>query len=108
MHVSVSEPWARVSSLRSYSLWLYVFVFVFLRLFVYFIWMSTLSACMTLLHKRTSDPTTGGFEPSCGYWELNSRPLEEQPVLITAAPSLQATIVYFFTIVFHWELRLTD
>ena len=28
-------------------------------------------------------------ELSCGCWELNSGPLEEQPVLLTAEPSLQ-------------------
>jgi hypothetical protein len=34
----------------------------------------------------------GGCEPPCGGWELNSRPLEEQPVLLTAEPSLQPTL----------------
>jgi len=29
------------------------------------------------------------FEPTCGFWELNSGPLEEQPVLLTTEPSLQ-------------------
>ena len=28
-------------------------------------------------------------EPPCGCWELNSRPLEEQTVLLTSEPSLQ-------------------
>jgi hypothetical protein len=30
-----------------------------------------------------------GCEPSCSCWELNSGPLEKQPVLLTAEPSLQ-------------------
>jgi hypothetical protein len=30
-----------------------------------------------------------GCEPPCGCWELNSGPLEEQSVLLTAEPSLQ-------------------
>jgi hypothetical protein len=30
-----------------------------------------------------------GCAPQCGCWELNSGPLEEQPVLLTAEPSLQ-------------------
>ena len=35
-------------------------------------------------------PTTDGCEPSCGCWELNSGPLEEQSVLLTAESSLQS------------------
>ena len=34
-------------------------------------------------------PITDGCEPPCGYWELNSGPLEEQSVLLTTEPSLQ-------------------
>jgi hypothetical protein len=30
-----------------------------------------------------------GCEPPCGCWDLNSRPLEEQSVLLTIEPSLQ-------------------
>jgi hypothetical protein len=32
---------------------------------------------------------TGGCEPSCGCWELNSGPLVEQSVLLTSELSLQ-------------------
>jgi hypothetical protein len=39
--------------------------------------------------KRTSDPITDGCKLPCGCWELNSGPLEEQPVLLTAEPTLQ-------------------
>jgi hypothetical protein len=39
--------------------------------------------------KRASDPIIDGCKPPCGCWELNSGPLEEQPVLLTAEPSLQ-------------------
>ena len=35
-----------------------------------------------------SDPITNGYESPCGCWDLNSEPLEEQPVLLTAEPSL--------------------
>jgi hypothetical protein len=38
--------------------------------------------------KRALDPITD--EPPCGCWELNSRPLEEQPVLLNAGPSLKS------------------
>jgi hypothetical protein len=34
-------------------------------------------------------PSTDGCEPPCDFWELNSGPLEEQSVLLTAEPSLQ-------------------
>jgi hypothetical protein len=33
---------------------------------------------------RASDLITDGCEPLCGYWDLNSEPLEEQSVLLTA------------------------
>jgi hypothetical protein len=39
--------------------------------------------------KRASDPITDGYQPPCGCWELNSGPLEEQSVLLTAEPPLQ-------------------
>jgi hypothetical protein len=39
--------------------------------------------------KRASDPITDGREPPCGCWELNSGPLEEQSVFLTAEPFLQ-------------------
>ena len=39
--------------------------------------------------QRAPDLITDGCEPPCGCWELNSGPLEEQSVLLTAEPSLQ-------------------
>jgi len=50
--------------------------------------MGALSACTPAGQKRASDPTTDGCEPPCGCWELNSGPLEEQPVSLVAKPSL--------------------
>ena len=47
--------------------------------------MIALSACQ----KKASDLIIDGCEPPCGCWELNSGPLEEQPVLLTTEPSLQ-------------------
>jgi hypothetical protein len=38
---------------------------------------------------RISDSITDCCEPPCGCWELNSEPLEEQSVLLTAKPSLK-------------------
>ena len=39
--------------------------------------------------KRASDLIMSGCEPPCGCWDLNSGPLEEQSVLLTAEPSHQ-------------------
>jgi hypothetical protein len=39
--------------------------------------------------KRASYRPIGGCEPPCGCWELNSGPLEEPLVLLTAEPSHQ-------------------
>jgi hypothetical protein len=39
--------------------------------------------------KRASDPITGGCEPPCGCWDLNSGLSEEQSVLFPAEPSHQ-------------------
>jgi hypothetical protein len=36
--------------------------------------------------ERAPDPITVGCEPPWGCWELNSGPLEEQPVLLIAEP----------------------
>jgi hypothetical protein len=38
--------------------------------------------------KRVSDLSTGGCEPPCGCWDLNSELSQEQSVLLTAEPSL--------------------
>jgi hypothetical protein len=44
--------------------------------------------------KRARDLITDGCEPPCGCWELNSGPLEEQPVFLTSEPSLQPHICF--------------
>jgi hypothetical protein len=44
---------------------------------------------------------TDGCEPPCGCWKLNLAPLQEQPVFLTADPSLQLITVWFlFVVVF--------
>jgi hypothetical protein len=50
--------------------------------------------------KRASVSPIGGCEPPCGCWELNSGPSEEQPVLLTAEPSLQPFFQYVSSFVF--------
>ncbi|XP_052570146.1 L-seryl-tRNA(Sec) kinase isoform X2 [Peromyscus californicus insignis] len=46
--------------------------------------------------KRAPDLIAGGCEPPCGFWELNSGPLEEQPVLLTTEPSPQPSIIFLY------------
>ena len=53
------------------------------------IWFHDLSS------SRSPDPIIDGCEPLCSCWEMNSRPLEEQAVLLTAEPSLQSTHLVF-------------
>jgi hypothetical protein len=63
---------------------------LFICLFVFrFIYLYVSEDCLQTHQKRASEPITDGCEPPCGCWELNSGPLEEQPVLLTAEPSLQ-------------------
>jgi hypothetical protein len=45
--------------------------------------------CLQTNQKKASDPIADGCEPPCGFWELNSGPLEEHSVLFPAEPSLQ-------------------
>ena len=45
--------------------------------------------------KRALDPITDGCDLPCGCWELDSEPLEEQPVLLTSEPSLQPQDIYY-------------
>ena len=44
--------------------------------------------------KRESDLVMSGCEPSCGGWDLNSGPLEEQSVVLPAEPSCQPFIFF--------------
>ena len=58
-----------------------------------------LPACMSLC-KGIRSPGTGVTDTCvllCGYWELNPGPLEDQPVLLTAEPSLQPLFTHFHT-----------
>ena len=47
------------------------------------------SVCMSAGQKRARDLITEGCEPPYGCRELNSVPLEEQAMFLTAEPSLQ-------------------
>jgi hypothetical protein len=52
-----------------------------------------------------SDIVMDGCEPPCGCWELNSGPLEEQSVLLTAEPLLQPRLQTFerFILLYMYE-----
>jgi hypothetical protein len=67
------------------------FSFFFLNIFkiIYLFCVSELHcSCLQTHQKRASDPFKDGCEPPCSCWELNSGPLEEQSVLLTAEPAL--------------------
>lgn len=66
---------------------LFFFFFSFKDLFILCIWVHC--PCLHTHQKRASDTITDGCEPPCGFWELNSGPLEEQSVLLTTESSLQ-------------------
>ena len=54
-----------------------------------------LPPCMPAHQKRAPDLSTDGCESPCGCRELNSEPLEEQPVILTPEPSLQPNFRFF-------------
>ena len=43
--------------------------------------------------KWAPDLITDSCDPTCGCWELNSGPLEEQAMLLTTEPSLQSKLL---------------
>ena len=68
------------------------FLFFFnIYLFAYYVY-SILSA----VQKRAPGLISDSCEPPCGCWELNSGPLEEQAMLLTAEPSLQPLDFLFY------------
>jgi hypothetical protein len=52
-------------------------------------------SCPQMHQKRASDLITGGSEPPCGCWDLNSGRSEELSVLLLAEPSRQLIAWYF-------------
>jgi hypothetical protein len=61
---------------------------IFLKRIIYLFYVYEYTVAV-FTQKRALDPIIDGCEPPCGCWELNSGPLEEQSVLLTAEPSLQ-------------------
>jgi hypothetical protein len=66
--------------------------------FSFFMGTGALSACMPADQKKPLDRELNCWtrRRHCGCWDLNSGPLEEQPVLLTAGPSLQSQSILFW------------
>jgi hypothetical protein len=77
-----------------FSFWLLFCRFFVVFRFIYYVY-SVLPVCMPAGQKRAPDLIIDGCEPPCGCWELNSGPLEKQPVLLIFEPSLQPFVLYF-------------
>jgi hypothetical protein len=67
--------------------------FLFLILFI-IICKYVHCSCLQPHQKRVSDLTMDGCEPSCGCWDLNSGPSEEQSVLLPPEPSHQPPVAF--------------
>jgi hypothetical protein len=80
------------NTIRRCAFWVHYFIFIFLK--IYYVY-SLLPADMTAGQKRAPDLIIDDCEPPCGCWELNSGPLEEQPLLLTYKPSLQPLLSPF-------------
>jgi hypothetical protein len=60
-------------------------------------------SCLQMHQKRVSYLITGGCEPPCGFWDLNSGPLEEQSVvLLPTEPSLQPLVFFFLRLIYFY------
>jgi hypothetical protein len=67
----------------------------FFKIYLFYLYEYTISVFRHTRRGHRIDPITDGCESPCGCWELNSGPLEEQSVLLTAEPSLQHFIISF-------------
>jgi hypothetical protein len=70
------------------------------KIYLFYLYIRVHCSCFQTHQKRASDPITDACEPPCGCWDLNSGPLEEQSVLLTAEPSLQPlySVICLFTL----------
>jgi hypothetical protein len=68
-----------------------IFFSFFLKIYLFHVWEYIVTV---FRHTRRGHqfPITDGCEPPCVCWELNSGPLEEQSVLLTAEPSLSSPL----------------
>ena len=100
----VSRDSLYISAIHSFHGWILLFV-LFACFYIFLIFNSlfyfTLFALVVFLRvclcEDDRSPGTGvldSYDLPCGCWELNSSPLEKQPVLLTTEPSLQPWILY--------------
>jgi hypothetical protein len=61
----------------------------FFKIYLFIYYMKVHCSCLQTHQKKATDLITDVCEPPCGCWDLNSGPLEEHLVLLTAEPSLQ-------------------
>ena len=69
----------------------------FLKKDLFMLYMWLYRCCLQTHQKRASDPITDCCEPPCGFWKLNSKPLEAQSVLLTFESSFQPRNIKFLT-----------
>jgi hypothetical protein len=82
----------------------YSFFLRFIYLCILCLWVLCLHVCLSVHQKTASD----SYELPWECWELNSRPMEEQWVLLTTEPTLQHRLLLFFinTLVVEWWISL--
>jgi hypothetical protein len=73
-----------------------------MKIFNYFMYTAAMH------QKRASDPIKDGCKPPCGCWELNSGPLEDQSVILTAEPFFPAPPILFLSKAFQVIMRRSE
>jgi hypothetical protein len=95
----------RMASSMFFSFCFFIFIFIyFLKMYLLYLYEYTV---FQVHQKRASDPISDGCESPCSCWELNSRPLQEQSVLLTTEPTLQPYF-YFETGFLHVTLAVLE
>jgi hypothetical protein len=70
-------------------------IFYVLQFFFRFIYLFLYVSTVFRHPRRGCQISLWMVEPPCGCWDLNSGPLKEQSVLLTAEPSLQPPQIFF-------------
>jgi hypothetical protein len=86
------------SAILSFCMHVFFFFHFFLKIYLFIICKYTV-AVFRRTRRGHQISVTGGCEPPCGCWDLNSGPLEEQSGALTLEPSHQPSfsiLNYFF------------
>ena len=75
------------------SLYEIIFNNIFKKIYLFIYCVHCSAAYMLAYQKRAPDFIIDACEPPCGCLELNSGPLEEQPVLSTSEPPFQPGLI---------------